>query len=79
MVDAVGIGVTGFSPGMLVVGHVSGAFAEQTIDCPSKGVAHTSRSRLTLHLENFHIKSFLLPCFLKTKGGHSLVQKYLAL
>ena len=31
IVDAVGQGVTGFSPGMRVVGHVSGAFAEQAI------------------------------------------------
>ena len=31
IVDAVGAGVTGFSPGMRVVGHVSGAFAEQAI------------------------------------------------
>ena len=30
-VDAVGPGVTGFLPGMRVVGHVSGAFAEQAI------------------------------------------------
>ena len=31
IVDAVGEGVTGFSPGMRVVGHVSGAFVEQAI------------------------------------------------
>ncbi len=31
VVDAVGEGVTRFTPGMLVVGHVSGAFAEQAI------------------------------------------------
>ena len=31
IVDAVGEGVTEFSPGMRVVGHVSGAFAEQAI------------------------------------------------
>ncbi len=30
-IDAVGPGVTGFLPGMRVVGHVSGAFAEQAI------------------------------------------------
>ena len=31
VVDAVGEGVTGFTPGMRVVGHVSGAFAERAI------------------------------------------------
>lgn len=30
-VDAIGSGVTGFAPGMRVVGHVSGAFAEKAI------------------------------------------------